>query len=250
MTDSAPRVRLRQAVLVAAELEPVAEALREALGLGEPFRDPGVGLFGLENAVFAIGNCFLEIVSPTEPGTAAGRYLERQGGDCGYMVMFDLEDLEGARRRAAEAAVRVVWQADLPDISGTHLHPADMRGAIVSLDESRPYGSWRWGGPRWTGRIADDGAPGRLVGITAAVIDPAGVAARWAHVLGTPPADGPESALALDGGQVRFAEAHDAAAEGLVEIALADVPSLSRSGCEVGGVRLTHLIDALPLPRD
>ncbi|HEY4824875.1 MAG TPA: hypothetical protein VIH49_07475, partial [Solirubrobacteraceae bacterium] len=140
MAAERPRVRLRQAVLAATDLEPVAEALRSALGLGEPFRDPGVGLFGLQNTVFALGDCFLEIVSPTQPGTAAGRYLERHGGDGGYMVLFDLEDLDGARARVEQAAVRVVWRIDLPDISGTHLHPADMRGAIVSLDSSRPYG--------------------------------------------------------------------------------------------------------------
>ena len=122
-------------MLVAAELEPVAVQLRAELGLGEPFRDPGVGEFGLTNAVFALGDCFLEVVSPERPDTAAGRYLARHGAG-GYMTIFDLEDLEGARSRVEQLGIRVVWQVDLPDISGTHLHPADMRGAIVSLDQS------------------------------------------------------------------------------------------------------------------
>jgi hypothetical protein len=239
-----PRVRLRQAVLVAAELEPVAEALKEALGLGEPFRDPGVGLFGLENAVFALGNCFLEIISPTEPGTAAGRYLERQGGDGGYMVMFDLEDLAGGRQRAKDGGIRTVWEIDLPDISGTHLHPADIGGAIVSIDGSRPYGSWRWGGPDWTGQIGAGGAPGRLAGVTLAVGEPAAAAARWSHVLGVPldgdGAVGDDAALALDDAEVRFVKPLDGGAEGLVEIVLAGVPGLERRIEEhgVGGVRL------------
>src|SRR6202049_4056443 len=181
MGEPQGHVRLRQAVLVAAELEPVASALESALGLGEPFRDPGVGEFGLTNAVFALGDCFLEVISPTQPNTAAGRYLARHHGDGGYMGIFDLEDLEGARLRAEQSGVRVVWQIDLPDISGTHLHPADMRGAIVSLDRSRPYGSWRWGGPQWTGRTGS-GAQGRLAAITVAVEDPASGAERWAHV--------------------------------------------------------------------
>jgi hypothetical protein len=238
--DGAPRVRLRQAVLVANELEPVAEALQAALGLGEPFRDPGVGLFGLENAVFALGDCFLEIVSPTEPGTAAGRYLERRGSDGGYMVMFDLEDLPAARARAVESGVRTVWEIDLPDISGTHLHPADIGGAIVSMDGSKPYGSWRWGGPAWTGQIGARGAPGRLVGVTLAVAEPTAVAARWAHVLGAPIAESPRVALALDSGEVRFVEALDERAEGLVEIAFAEVPSLgANDACvQVGGTAM------------
>ncbi len=229
-------------MLVAEELEPVAAALRSALDLQEPFRDPGVGEFGLANTVFALGDCFLEVVSPTRAGTAAGRYLARRG-DGGYMVIFDLEDLEGARSRARELGVRVVWQIDLPDISGTHLHPADMRGAIVSLDRSLPYGTWRWGGPQWTGRTGI-GASGRLAAITVAVADPAAAATRWGEVLGirvVGPAEAPS--LRLDVGEVRFEQAASARAEGLVEIALElehELPGGAPT-VEIGGVRLRRV---------
>jgi Glyoxalase-like domain len=236
------RVRLRQAVMVARELEPVAAQLRKELGLGEPFRDPGVAAFGLENVVFAIGDCFLEVVSPVREGTAAGRHLDRHGDDGGYMLLFDLEDLDSARERAEGLGVRVVWRLDLPDISGTHLHPADLRGAIVSIDASRPYGTWRWGGPDWTGRTGA-GAPGRLAGVTIAVATPEAVAARWARVLGVPVADGEEPVLALEDAYVRF-RAHDGQLDpGLVEIAL-EVPADRRAGREdvtIAGVRLRLL---------
>jgi hypothetical protein len=232
---------LRQAVLAAGELEPVAAELRATLGLGEPFRDPGVGLFGLENTVFALGDCFLEIVSPTQPETAAGRYLQRHGGDCGYMVMFDLEYLPAARARAAEGGVRTVWEIDLPDICGTHLHPADIGAAIVSIDGSNPYGSWRWGGPEWTGQTGE-GAAGRLAGVTLAVAEPAAVATRWSHVLGVPlggdGAVGGDAVLALEDAEVRFRPVGEDGREGLVEIVVADVPGASGAGAELGGVRL------------
>ncbi len=244
MPEPQARVRLRQAVLVAEELEPVAAELRAALGLHEPFRDPGVAAFGLTNVVFALGDCFLEIVSPAQPDTAAGRYLARRGGDGGYMVMFDLEDLDGARRRAESGGIRVVWRIDLPDISGTHLHPADMRGAIVSIDGSRPYGSWRWGGPDWTARIGR-GAPGRLCGVTVAVADPYAVAARWGDVLGVPVLADGQARLQLEGAEVRFAAAGGEAAEGLAELVVALPPDV-RSGrelIEVGAARL-RLLDA------
>ena len=242
MSEPVNRVRLRQAVLVAEQLEPVADALRSALGLGEPFRDPGVATFGLTNAVFALGDCFLEVIAPSRPDTAAGRYMARHGGGGGYMAIFDLDDLEGARERAQAAGVRVVWQIDLPDISGTHLHPADMRGAIVSLDRSIPYGSWRWGGPEWTARIGE-GAPGRLAGVTIAVAEPDEVAARWARVLDVPVEQGSEPALALHGGEVRFAHAAEEHEEGLTEIAL-EMPAetlAAGEAIELGGVRLRAL---------
>jgi Glyoxalase-like domain len=229
-------------VLVAAELEPVERALRDALGLEEPFRDPGVKEFGLCNAVFALGDCFLEIVSPIQSGTAAGRYLERHGGDGGYMALFDLEDLDAARARAERDGVRVVWRIDLPDISGTHLHPADMRGAIVSLDRSEPYGTWRWGGPQWTGRTGR-GAPGHLASITVGVSDPDAVAERWGSVLGAQPDEGVEPVLSLDDGAVHFVATQDAAGEGIVEFGFAGVPALDAAAgaVEVGGVRLRSL---------
>ena len=238
-SENHPGVRLRQAVLVAAELEPVASALRAELGLGEPFRDPGVAEFGLRNVVFALGDCFLEVVSPTQPDTAAGRYRDRRGGDGGYMAIFDLEDLDGARARVEQLGIRVVWQIDLPDISGTHLHPADMQGAIVSLDRSRPYGTWRWGGPEWTERTGS-GAAGRLAGITVAVSDPAAVAARWAQVLGVPVSSEERPTLRLDGGEVRLVSVEDDGGRGLVEIAVQLPPELHRGGTtlQVGGARV------------
>ena len=226
-------------MLAAAELEPTAMALRSALNLDEPFRDPGVGAFGLSNTVFALGDCFIEVVSPTRADTAAGRYLARHGGDGGYMVIFDLQDAEGARSRAADLGVRTVWQIALPDISATHLHPADMRGAIVSLDSSQPYGSWRWGGPQWTARIGE-GPPGHLAGVTIAVADPDAVAARWGEVLGVPVGGGERPVLSLDGGEVHFERAEDERGEGLCEIAL-ELPADVRDGRDtlaLGGARL------------
>ena len=208
---------------MARDLETVSARLRTELGLGEPYADPGVGAFGLHNAVYAIADTFLEVVSPTQPDTAAGRYLDNRG-DGGYMVIFQLDDLAAARDRAAGLGVRTVWQLDLADISGTHLHPADTRGAIVSLDRADPPGSWRWGGPDWTGRTGT-GAPGRLLGVTIGVPDPDDAAARWGEILGVRP-DGDR--LPLDGSWVAFEDA-SGADERLTQIHL-EVPEEVRRG--------------------
>ena len=220
-------VRLRQAVLVARDLDSVSERLRSELGLGEPFADPGVGGFGLTNAVYAIGDTFLEVVSPTQPGTTAGRYLDRNG-DGGYMVIFQLDELDAARERAAARGIRTVWQVDLPDIAGTHLHPADTRAAIVSLDRADPSGSWRWGGPEWTEKEGA-GAPGHLRGVTIAVNEPDRVANLWGDFLGVTPEG---ARLELDRGYVAFEEAPE---ERLAEIHV-EIPGRSET-VEIGGAR-------------
>src|SRR3954453_15648567 len=125
--------RLRQVALVARDLDSTCAQIERGLGLRDPFHDPGVAEFGLTNAVYEIGDTFLEVVSPAVEGTTAGRYLQRRGGDAGYMALFQVADTEPPRRRVAAIGLRTVWQVDLPDISGTHLHPQDVRGAIVSF---------------------------------------------------------------------------------------------------------------------
>jgi hypothetical protein len=177
-------VKLRQAVLAASDLSTVATGIQESLGLDQPFADPGVRHFGLQNAVFALSDTFLELVSPIRPGTSAGRLLERRGGDCGYMLMFQVPDLTAARERVRAAGVREVFEVLLDDIAEVHLHPSDMRGAIVSLSQPTPPGSWRWGGPDWQQRAV---AHVTVAGATVAVRRAAEVAERWTAVLGTTP---------------------------------------------------------------
>jgi hypothetical protein len=178
---------LRQAVLAARDLEPTIERLRAEFDLGEPYRDPGVAYFGLANAVFAIGDTFVEVVSPVnleEPAArTAARQLERSGAEaCGYMVMLQVGDLPAARARVSAAGIREVFEVELEDIAEVHLHPGDIGGAIVSLSVPEPAGSWRWGGAGWNERAA----PGRVAGVTIAVADPDAVAERWATVAGGP----------------------------------------------------------------
>jgi len=227
--------RLRQVALVARDCGQVAGELGQTFGWAPPFHDPGVGQFGLTNAVFAAGDTFVEVVAPVQPGTTAGRYLERRGGDGGYMAIFQVPDLAAARQRVAELGVRVVWTADLPDIAGTHLHPRDVPGAIVSLDWADPDQSWHWAGPAWTGQ-APEHAPGGVTGLTIEVSDPAGAARRWAEVLGIPVADGDTTvALEASGQWLRFGPARDGHGEGITEVTIAGLPGAGP--WEIGGVR-------------
>lgn len=222
-------VRLRQAVLAARDLDAAVARLREALPLGEPFADPGVGHFGLRNAVMALGDTFVEVVSPAREGTAAGRHLERRG-DGGYMVMFQLDDLDGARSRAAALGIRTVWELELPDIVDVHLHPRDVGAAIVALDRCDPPEGWRWGGPEWEGTAPASVVAGGVTGATVRAVDPDALAARWAEVLGRPVE---ERAIALDLGELRFVEGdHDG-----VEAFHAEVPSRRGDSVEACGVR-------------
>jgi hypothetical protein len=227
---------LRQVALVAHDCAAVAEELRSAFGWPPPFHDPGVSQFGLTNAVLAAGDTFVEVVAPARTDTAAGRYLERRGGDGGYMAIFQVPDIAFARRRIAALGVRVIWMADLPDIAATHLHPRDVAGAIVSVDWAAPPEAWRWAGPAWTGR-APDHAPGGVTGLTIEVADPAAAARRWAAVLGASAA-ADESCARIelpDHDQwLRFVPAVRGHGEGIIEVSIAGLSGAPRT---IGGIR-------------
>jgi hypothetical protein len=235
---------LRQVAIVAHDCDAVAGELRHAFCWPPPFHDPGVGQFGLTNAVFAAGDTFVEVVAPVQAGTTADRYLERRGSDGGYMAIFQVPDIAAARRRIAALGVRVVWTADLPDIAATHLHPRDVPGAIVSVDWATPAQSWRWAGPAWTGR-APEHAPGGLTGLTIEVTDPAGAARQWAAVLGTPTGTGARTAmvdLPESGQWLRFVPADPGHGEGIIAVTIAGLSGAPRT---IGGVRFQSS-EALP----
>jgi hypothetical protein len=175
-------MRIRQIVFAARDLANGSALLSGILGLDPPFRDPGVGAFGLDNAVYVFGDQFIEIVSPVRAGTTAGRLMERRG-DSGYMLIVQTDDLKRDRARFKQLGVRTVLDIEHDDISAVHLHPKDIGGAIVSVDEPRPMASWRWGGPDWRSQAGRRGEQ-RVVGLTVEANDPEAMARRWAAILG------------------------------------------------------------------
>lgn len=209
-------LRLRQICLVAPNLEPAVDELRQALDIPVCYRDPNVAKYGLENAVMPVGNTFLEVVAPTREGTAAGRYLTRRKGAGGYMVILDADAIEPWIAHIGAMAVRVANDLDYPDeYRGLQSHPRDTGGALLEIN-------WTAGGA-WNGAYHPAG-PGWRGGSDAAAIvaaelqsdDPAALARRWAEILDRPVQDaGGVPTLRLDHGSLRFVAASDGRGEGL-----------------------------------
>ncbi len=213
-------LRLRQICLVAHELQPAVEGLSEVFGLTTCFHDPAVGVYGLENALLPVGTNFLEVVAPVEAGTAAGRYLARRGGDGGYMVILQCDDVEARRDRMGELGVRIANPLNYGDFTGIQLHPRDTGGSMLETDQNEgslaPDGPWHPAGDNWQNAVRTDRTRA-MVGAELQSPDPATLAARWGRILDRPvvaDASGvPE--LALDNATLRFVEAADGRGEGL-----------------------------------
>lgn len=196
-------LRIRQIVFAARDLAATVARFEQELGLRVVYRDPLVAEFGLHNALMAIGDQYLEVVSPLRADTAAGRHLERHG-DSAYMLILQTDDLQADRARLTQLGVRLVWQADYADMRSVHLHPKDVGAAIVSLDQPVPPESWRWAGPEWQHHPAITGAQ-EICEATIGAVNPEALAQRWASVLGTALSSGPR--IELSRGALSFSAA-------------------------------------------
>ena len=198
---------IRQIVMVSSLRDPIVSDLSQLFGLEVAFNDPGVGHFGLENAVMPLGTDFLEVVSPIEENTTAGRYLQKRGGDGGYMVIIQVDDFDKTKSLVHDNEIEIVWDTDLPEAKAIHLHPKQMGGAIVSLDWMNPKESWKWAGPEWNKYITDD-----IKGIDGVEIqanNPEEMFNRWKDILDASNINESEKKIYLDNTWIGFIDEDD-----------------------------------------
>jgi hypothetical protein len=181
-----PHLNLRQVCLAAPQLESVVDTVRDVFGVDVCYRDPNVAKYGLVNALFVFGRAFLEIVAPTRPETAAGRFIERSGGVGGYMAIFDCSDPEARRARAEQMGVRIAHLLDYDGYWGIQLHPRDCRATMLEFDRTTGGhdldGPYHPAGERWREFQRLDRVRGIPV-IEVESHDPAGLAAHWSKLI-------------------------------------------------------------------
>ena len=217
-------IRLRQIAVVTSDLLKTALDIQTALGVEACHTDPGVGVFGLKNTLWPIGNQFLECVTPITADTAGGRYIERRGGDTGYMVINQVDDVASRLAHVNDLGVRVANHMDYDKggFEGLQLHPADTGGSFFEMDQMKVDGSDAPDGPWWPAgsQWSDFSRTERVQGISAAelqAVDPDRLAARWAQIAQLELAEdndgNPE--IKFDNASIRFVEATDGRGDGL-----------------------------------
>jgi len=205
---------LRQLVMVASLRDPIVDSLCNLFDIKVSFNDPGVAHFGLENAVLPVGTDFLEVVSPVEENTTAGRYLDRRNGDGGYMVIIQVDDFLAAKQSVKENDVTVVWESDHPEARAIHLHPKQMGGAILSLDWMDPKESWKWAGPNWD-KFVNTSLVNRFVGVEIQAENPEDMKNTWQSVLNLKSERVTGNQINLDNTWIRFLEDEDGRGAGV-----------------------------------
>ena len=236
-------LRLRQIALIVANADAVAADLGSVFGLEVAFIDEHLpGAFGLQNRLMPVGTQFIEICSPVRENTAGGRYLERRGGDGGYMVICQCDDHAPRKARVKELGIRVVAARDTETSCLMQLHPQDTGGSFLEID-------WHAGPdddpPLWTHAIRGEwwkkSHTDRVKAIVAAEIqdaDPGALAQRWSDIIEEPvtrDADG-NPVIVIDNATLRFVPCADGRPAGLggLDLAVADRGAVVSAATERG----------------
>jgi hypothetical protein len=182
-------VRLRQICLVAPQLEPVISDIAAIMGLSVCYRDGNVAKYGLENALLPVDTILLEVVAPFQPGTAAGRFLEKTGGRGGYMAIFCCDDPDARGKHANAIGVRTANVITHAPYHGVQLHPRDCRAAFIEFNHTAGsddiLGAYPPAGPDWQKSIRKDMTQA-LIGVEMESPEPQRLAEHWGKIIGIP----------------------------------------------------------------
>ena len=183
----ADTIRLRQICLVAPAIEPVVGDIAGIMGLSVCYRDGNVAKYGLENALLPVDTILLEVVAPFQPGTAAGRFIDKTGGRGGYMAIFCCDDPDARGEHAKKLGVRVVNVIDHAPYRGVQLHPRDCRAAFIEFNHTDGsddiLGPYPPAGPDWQRSIRKD-VTQALTGVEMQSPEPHALAEHWGRIIG------------------------------------------------------------------
>jgi methylmalonyl-CoA epimerase len=110
---------------------------QEALGFrdGERFDLPEQGV---RAATFRVGPGYLELIEPTDPGGAIGRFLAKRGEGL-HHVAYRVPDVSAALDRLRSAGARLIDEAPRTGAHGWRIafvHPESCNGVLTELVET------------------------------------------------------------------------------------------------------------------
>ncbi len=91
--------------------------------------------FGFRNAILPTGIGHIELLQPTDPTKAVGRFLAKHGEGV-YLVGFECKDVPGSVARLRRHGARVDHR---PDKDIAWVHPRDAHGLFVELRRCEMY---------------------------------------------------------------------------------------------------------------
>ena len=119
--------------VVVRDLDAAAAQFTKLFGLSVHRRETHEG-FGFKNAILPTGIGHIELMQPTDPAKAVGRFLAKRGEGV-YLVGFECADVPGSVTALRGRGVQV----DSPRANLAWVHPREAHGLFVELRHRERY---------------------------------------------------------------------------------------------------------------
>jgi methylmalonyl-CoA/ethylmalonyl-CoA epimerase len=116
------------------DLEAAVDHYRRTLGV-EPVHREIIERDGVEEALFKIGNSYVQLLAPTGPDTPVGKFLEKNGEGV-HHVGYRVDDVAATVEHLMAEGVPMVDEVPRPGSRGTTVafaHPKGFGGVLVEL---------------------------------------------------------------------------------------------------------------------
>lgn len=128
--------RIEHVALAVADLESAIEHYTKVWGLTLEHREVVEDQM-VEEAMFPLGDSYLQLLAPTDPDSTVSRFLERRGEGL-HHIAYEVDDLEAMLKALRDAEVPLIDEEPRSGSRGTRVafvDPNGNHGVLVELVE-------------------------------------------------------------------------------------------------------------------
>lgn len=128
--------KVEHIAIAVSDLEAAIEHYTRVWGLVLEHREV-VADQGVEEAMFRIGESYIQLLAPTSPETTVGRFIERRGEGL-HHIAYEVEDIDAALADLKAAGVQLIDESPRRGSRSRRVafvNPRGNRGVLVELVE-------------------------------------------------------------------------------------------------------------------
>ncbi|MEO7804250.1 MAG: methylmalonyl-CoA epimerase [Actinomycetota bacterium] len=128
--------KIEHIALAVSDLEQAISLYRDVWGLELQHREI-VSDQGVEEAMFMVGDSYVQLLAPLSADSTVGRFIERKGEGL-HHIAYEVDDITEELKRLHESGTRLIDEKPRRGSRGSKvafIHPSANRGVLVELVE-------------------------------------------------------------------------------------------------------------------
>lgn len=130
--------KIEHVALAVSDLEAAVQLYKEVWGLPLEHRET-VEEQGVEEAMFRLGDSYLQLMAPLGPDTVIGKFIEKRGEGL-HHIAYEVDDIEASLAGLKKNGAQLIDEEPRNGSRNTRVafvHPKGNRGLLVELVERR-----------------------------------------------------------------------------------------------------------------